>query len=988
MYRIILLIGVFCLFSQAGWAQNAVTGRVVDENGYGIASVKVVNADGQNLGVTDGKGNFDVDATNEQLVFEHDGYFTKSVNVSDNAGQYVTLRKNIFDRNVGVAYGIQNYRWLTGSVASVSGQDMRKTPSSTLSNTLYGKLPGLTVLQGSGEPGYDAPQMLIRGKATYRNSDFLVFVDGVEESFDQLNVDEIESISVLKDAASLAQFGIRGANGALWVTTKRGQTGKTRITLNARTGIQQPITVPSFLGSYDYARLYNEALSNDGLQSKYSQTALEAYKNGSDPYLYPNVNWYDQVLRNETPMTDFSLTLSGGGDIAKYFVLLGYLDNNGLYANTDSDRKINSNADFRRYNFRSNIDVNVTKAVTASLDLSGRIEDRYFPGINGGALWNNMAKYPPNAYPVRNPNGSWGGNTIYPDNPVASVLDRGYNSTDDNNLRATFRMTEDLAFITPGLKFTQNVSFSNWFRGSYNKTKDYATYELQSAQSGDSLIYIKHGLASDYSISQGGNNQNRRSDIQLALNYDRQFDVHGISGMLMYKQDLYTISGNNVPYAYQNYMGRVNYNYNSRYIAEFGFSYSGSENFPKNHRFGFFPSVSGAWVMSNEGFMQDNKVFDYLKLRASVGLLGNDNIGSRRFPFIQDYYYSGGYHFGRDNNWWGALTEGELANSNVTWEKSLKYNVGVDASLFNKLDLTFDYFFERRTDILADRNASVPSIIGAGLPAENIGKVNNQGFELSLDYNNHIGELAYTLGTSAFYAHNKIKYMNEVPRAEDYLYRTGNSVDQPFGLEAIGFFQDQADIDKSPNQTFGPVQPGDIKYKDQNGDGLINEDDMIAIGKPWEPEITYTFNLGLQFHNFDFQAFFEGITNRDVYTNGPLFWAFVNDSKIASNALGRWTPENSANATYPRLTASPNENNYRQSTFWMKSGDVFRLRNVELGYNIHSSMLASTFGVNDARVYVSGTNLLTWDKMDRVDPETMSGYPAMKSYNVGFRLQF
>ncbi|UII24878.1 TonB-dependent receptor [Fulvivirga maritima] len=916
----------------------------------------------------------------------------------------IVKEEKIGSQLVPVAYGVKERRAINGAVSYLDGTEMTKTLTPTLSNTLYGRVPGLTVMQGSGEPGYDSPSMLIRGLGTYNDNGFLVLVDGFEASFDQLSVEEIESVVVLKDAASLALYGIRGANGALLVTTKRGQQQKAKITFNARYGWQQPTRLPEFLGSYDYARLYNEAAINDGLEAPYSEEDLAAYQNGTDPYLHPDVNWYDEVLKDSAPISEYNVSFNGGNDNMKYFVLLGHMRNEGLYANTDEDRKINSNADFRRYNFRTNIDVKLSDAVRGSLDLGGRIEDRSFPNFNGPSLWQNMARYPANAYPVINPDGTWGGNSVYPDNPVASIIDRGYTSSHDRNLMATLRMSEKLDFITEGLTFHQALSDNNWHRGNYNKTKTYTYSELTIGQTNDgrdSLIYVTHGTETDFSVGDGSsdsynyNDQYNRMNVQLALDYNHRWDNSGIYALLMYHQDVYTISGNNVPAAQQSIMGRISYDYKEKYYAELAYSYSGSENFPKGDRFGIFPALSLGWIVSEEDFLKDKTALSYLKLRASAGLVGNDRLIGNRFAYSHDFYYSGSYYyFGPNVTGNNSVTEGTIGNPDITWEKSMQFNFGIDGQFFdNTLGINLDAFYEKRHDVLASANATVPDYLGVDAPYENVGKVNNRGIELDINYQNSIGDFNYYVGLTGFYTKNKIIEMNEVVRPEDYLYRTGHPINAYFGLESDGFYQ-QADFDAQgelvdglPVSTFAPVQPGDIKYKDLNDDGLIDQNDETFIGDPNAPALTYSLQLGAEYKGFYAQVFFHGIGERSVYLNGPYFWALVDENNIGTNALGRWTPENANNATYPRLTTQPNENNYRLSDFWLKSGKVLRLRNVEVGYTLPAHWLDGV-KINSARIYASGVNLFTWDDVDRLDPENLGGYPVLKSFSLGARLEF
>jgi TonB-linked SusC/RagA family outer membrane protein len=985
------------LIVQGAFSQEKIAGTIYDARGYIISDVSVSDAEsGDTLSLSGESGTFEFEASGvTSLIFDKEGYKPITLFTSEVSGKpFIILEEDPLEQSMAVAYGKQKRRNSTSAISSVSGSEVYKTPVPTLSNGLMGRIPGLTVMQESGEPGYDEPSMLIRGKATYNNSDYLVYVDGFEASFEQLSALEIENISILKDAAALALFGIRGANGVIWVTTKHGEEGRTKIQFNTRYGFQSPTKLPDFLNSYDYSRLYNEAMINDYGEGAevYSDEALQAYKNHTNPYLYPDVNWYDEVLKKNTPIYDANLTFTGGNKTVKYFLLLGYMRNQGLYANTDKDQEINSNADFKRYNFRSNVDLKISDIFDASVKLGGRLEDRSFPNFNGPSLWNNMANYPSNIYPVKNANGSWGGNSTYPDNPVASVLAKGYDSTHDREVQATFQLSENLDRILPGLGFFEIVSFSNFFRGNYDKNKDYARfmpYLGVNDEGEEEIMYNQYLESTDFSINEWSNRQWHRTNFEFGMNYDLAFGDHGVSSMVMFHRDKYIVDGNNVPYAHQGIKGRLNYMYKDRYIAEFGFSYNGSENFASGERYGFFPAVSGAWIISDERFMSGLKNVDFLKLRSSYGILGNDNLGIDRFPYEQNYYTEGGYHFGNNgNNWKDALIEGRMGNADVSWEKSHKFNIGLDACFFGKFDATLDFFHEKRTDIIDTRSSTIMDYIGIGLPYENIGKVTNKGIEASLMFSDNIGDFSYFAQTNFSFARNTIDYKDEV-WSESYLYRTGHSVDQKFGLEAIGFFDSWDEINDAdtPKQLFGSVQPGDIRYKDRNGDGFITEDDETPIGHGEIPEYTYSFDIGASYKGFDLELFFQGVGNRSVYREGSYVWAFVENSKAAPNALGRWTEATKGTATYPRLTTIANENNYRTSTFWMENGAFLRLRNIELGYTL-PHMLAKRLGIAKARIFVNGINQITWDHVENSDPEVLSGYPLMKSWNMGLSVNF
>ncbi|MFD2035207.1 SusC/RagA family TonB-linked outer membrane protein [Belliella marina] len=897
------------------------------------------------------------------------------------------------DQPLNIGYGVQAQSHFTGSMATVSGEALQKTFVPTLSNTLFGRLAGLTIMHGSGEPGFDEPSMLIRGLGTLNNATPLVIVDGFEASFDQLSAFEIESVSILKDAASLAIYGVRGANGVILVTTKRGHDGKTRIRFDARTGFQQPTRLPEFVNASQYASLYNEALSNDGLPLRYSADQIAAYQSGSDPYLYPNVNWYDEVLKNSAPIKDYNLTFSGGNKRTRYFILMGYLQNEGLYSNTDSRREDNSNAHFERVNFRSNIDVAISDKVAASLDFGGRIENRFFPNVNGAQLWENMARYPANAFPVYNPDGSWGGSNAYPNNPAAAVLGRGYTSSHDRNLMANLRLSQNLSDFVPGLKFSQAIGINNYHRANYNRTRNLAFFELIPGSEEGTYSYLQRGLDSGFSISEWGNDQWNRLNLQFALDYQKQLNDHGLQAMMMYHQDAFYVGGNNVPYANQSVMGRFSYNYLEKYFAELTMAYSGSERFPEGNRFGLFPAVSAGWILSKEDFMSQQKVFDYLKVRGSVGLVGSDKFGGSRFAYAQDFYYSGDYRLGAENTSNGIIMEGSLANTNISWEKDFKTNFGFQGQVLGHLDFRFDAFYNSRTDILINGAQIYPGYLGVVAPHLNFGKVNNRGVELELNYSNEIGEFRYHLGGNVSFAKNKIIAMQEIDYPESYMQRTGHPIGQPFGWVADGFYMpedfqpDGSLVSGVVNSSFGPVQPGDIKYKDLNNDGVIDQNDETAIGKPWQPQVNYGINLGGAFKGFDLDLLFYGLAQRDVALNGTYFWALQNDANIPAHALGRWTMDNQQNATYPRLSTLPNENNFRPSTFWQASGNVFRLRNIELGYTLPST-LTQKIRVDSFRLYVNAVNLFTWDSMDMVDPESFGGYPPLKSFNMGVTLQF
>lgn len=905
-----------------------------------------------------------------------------------------TLKGTI--KEVPLAYGLQSKDQVTGAISSVSSTELRKTHTAALSNALIGRLPGVTILNNGSAPGFDDPSISIRGRHTTLNNGYLVLIDGIQiNSLSNLSVDEIESVSVLKDAAALVLYGVKGANGVLLVTTKRGiERDKINIGFNARYGLQAPVILPKFAGSYDYARLYNEAVINDGRQPLYTEAQLKGYQSGTDPDLYPNVNWYDEVLRKNSPMQDYSLTFDGGNKTVKYFLTLGFMDNQGLYANTDQEQ--NSNINFQRINFRANVDLNITKGLSAQLGLGGNIQDRKFPPVTTEDLWKNMATYAPNLYPVRTPEGQITGTARFPNNPVGSILERGYQSRHDRNIQSSLKLTEKLDFITSGLDVFASAMFDNEFNSRYDKTRNYAYYVpglIVSPAGTSSVSYTPSGQDTDLSVTTGNNYENNRIIFQTGFNYNRMFNNHELGALMMYQQDRYTVLGNQSPFAMQNLAARFTYNYKGKYFAEAAFSYMGTENYAPGHRFGFFPAISAGWLLHKEDFWKENPILNYLKIRASAGIVGNDR-GASRFNYNQYWgtQTSQGYYFGTGQTFYNALVELGASNPNITWEKGRIYNAGIETRFFNnKLSFNADVFHENRYDILVNMGNVMSALYGfTSGTMENRGRVLNYGTELESVFKSQAGAFNYFVGGQFSFSRNKIKENYDIPRKEAYSSRINKPVGQYFGLEAIGFFKNESDIYVSPQQTFSIVKPGDLKYKDQNSDGIIDINDEIAIGKQNYPEISYSFNTGLEYKGFSLGLFFQGIANRSVYLNGYMFQPFANDANISTWAAeGHWTPDTHASATFPRLTTEPNANNYRSSTFWVRNASFLRLRNVELGYTLPKS-ITSKIHVKGLKVFVSGLNLMSWDDLGiDVDPETLSiGYPVIKTYTAGLSAEF
>ena len=904
--------------------------------------------------------------------------------------------------SVDIAYG-QKPTWaVTSAVSTTSGDDLLRSSAPSVGNALKGVLPGLTVQQQSGEPGYDfyATNMYSRGVSSFVSGQkMLVFVDGFESTLDYLSAEEIESVSLLKDAAALALYGGRGANGVLLVTTKKGMLSKPRIGVRVQGGLQMPTFMDSPVGSYDYARLYNQAMVNDGLTPRYSDQDLAMYQSRANPYLYPNVDWKKEMMKRSAPMNFAELSFRGGSSVIRYYVMAGLMQNFGLYKGTDSKRKENSNAYYARFNFRTNLDIQLTDALSAALYASVSINNLNGPGGDTsadkliGSIWSTA----PNAFPVLNPSGTYGGNASQT-NPVGNLLNRGLYSENARSQQVIFRLNYDLGQWIKGLGANVSIGYNNYEADTSSKTRDYARYALALGSGAtDDYTYTQFGADAPLTATEGFRTDYSRVNFKAQIDYDRSFGQHTVGAMAFALSDLYKEYGVRDDSKYMNFGVRLTYSFRKTYVGELSASYMGTDNFAPGHRFGLFSAVSGAWVMSNERFMQGISWLDNLKLRASYGRVGNDQTGAR-FPFNATYASKGSYLFGVTSSTSGGFKETTLANEDATWEYKTIFNVGLDATLWHNLKVNFDYFNEVQSGILTQPYSTLLGIVGASyggvVPYMNIGKVNNHGFELQVCYNGKIGdEFKYFIEGSTWYAKNTVKERGEDLKAYDYLYQKGKSVWKPIVLIAERLYQ-KDDFDAAgnlrqglPAPQFGKVSPGDIKYVDQNDDNVINANDAYSSGFSTIPEWNYSLNMGFLWHGFDLSTLWQGVGHRDVYLSGPNVFSFKDNGTASSLALDSWTEANTV-ASYPRLSTQYFDNNYRTSTFWCRNGSFLRLRNLQVGYHIPLSVIKA-LRLTQLYVYANATNILTISHLDGMaDPEAGSlvNYPLTKSFNIGIKL--
>lgn len=1023
----LLLIVAFMLFGQLIHAQNKqISGRIIDTNGDEAIGASVSEKGTRNGTVSDIDGNFTLQVgPNAVLQVSYIGYRTQEISVGNRTFLEIILESDdaVLEEVVVVGYGAQKKESVVGAISQVTSADLLKSPSANISQAIAGKIPGVITTQTSGAPGSDDMQIFIRGRASFAGDNQpLILVDGIERAFSQIAPDDIESISVLKDASATAVYGVRGANGVMLITTKRGREQKPVVSLTANWQTQTPTRSDTYLDSYNSVLLLEEALKNDGLPSQFSAADLEMYKkssagqlNGLDAMLYPNVDWYDTVLRNSAPAQRYNANIQGGTKRMRYFVSAEYYNQEGLFKNFSTDQFGNkSNSSYSRYAFRANLDFLMTKDLTFSVNFGTRFEERKGPNsderLNGSysEVFYEMNHTPGWIFPVAYEIGEgedartlYGGSSQYQNNIVGRLAKAGFyratNTINETNFIADYKMD----WLTEGLSAKAMVSFD--YDSYYNRLfrANFATYELNDRNNYNSIDAYNR-FNTDTELAYNGDNQTTlyKLYMEFQLNYARRFGKHDVTGMLLYNQNDYRYQSN-LAERYQGLVGRATYGYDDRYLAEVNFGYNGSENFMQGNRFGFFPSFSLGWRINNESFMQGTEEWlQNLKLRVSYGEVGNDvymiNGVKQRFLYQAIWgQLSNAYYFGTTGN--TGIYETLYPNYGVTWERAHKYNAGIDFGFLRGLiNGSFDIFHEKRTDILTQYKTR-PEWVGVNMAAGNLGETKNSGFEIDLRHSNQIGDFYYNVGFNFTHARNEIVSMDEPSGKTAYRKQEGHPINQYFGLVCDGFVT-EADLANAnfPTSTFGTVQVGDLKYRDMNGDGFIDSRDETYIGYSDIPENTYALNLGFEYKGIGLSVLFQGVDKVSRYYDAEAMYAFVNGGKVKEHHLNRWNPnrseaENLANAEYPLLHYdSYGEHNQRQNSFFLQNGNFIRLKNIELSYTFPSKLINKLY-MSDCRVYVNANNLVTWDKLDGLcDPESQGSnrYPIMKAVNFGVNIKF
>jgi len=1006
-------LAVSSSFSQEGTV--LVAGLVKDKAGMLIANASVTEKGTQNTVLTNASGLFSIRVKNSNalIVVSAVGYALLEMTTVTTGNMVVEMdikAENLSEVAV-VGYGRQKKISVVGSQVTVKPEEL-KIPVRDLTNALAGRLAGVVAVQRSGEPGYDASSIFIRGVSTFASSPRspLLVVDGVpDRSINNIDPEDIESFTVLKDASATAVFGTRGANGVILVNTKKGKAGKAQINVEVNQATSQFTQLPGFVDAPTFMRMYNEGLTMRGRTAQYADDVIQKHATGEDPDLYPNVDWFKELFNKFGNSNRVNLNVRGGSSTANYYISAGYYNEVGMFKR-DQVQAYNSSINYNRYNFTSNVNVDLTKSTKLELGINGFLTNGNYPGIGTPSLFSEATRVPPHVVPAVYSNGQAPQYQLgTPVSPYIPLTRSGYATEFSNTVRSNIRLKQDLDFLIKGLSITSMFAFDNFSSATLRRTRSVSTFRATGRDATGKLLTTPIFVGNDVLGFSSTTGTNRRIYTESSLNYSNTFkSVHNVSGMLLYNQSDYVNSNatdvvSSIPFRIRGLTGRATYGYDNKYFVEGNFGYTGSENFTPNSRYGLFPSVGTGWVVSNEKFFDPiSKIFSHFKLRYSYGLSGNSNTGDR-FLFLTQINTGNGYTYGVPGSTigYGGLQEGQVG-SDVTWETSKRHNLGIELSAFhNELQLIVELFKERREGILI-RNFTIPYASGYradNIPYGNIGITSNKGIDASLTYTKNFKRSSFISFNGSFnFNQNRNVYDGLPPWQFPWLNRQGHPIDQRFGYIALGLFSDSTEILASPSQA-GDVRPGDIKYKDLNGDGIINSYDQTAIGFGAVPRMLYGLNFGFGYRGFDLSLFFQGAGLVDFnYASGfgtTPFSEGATYGNMYNMVTDRWTGDTKTSNPrpfYPRMSTNQTiTTNYQTSTWWIKRADYVRLKNAEIGYNFSARTLKK-FAVSKMRIYVNGTNLFTKSRWNIWDPELGDGrgtsYPNTTMYNVGFRISF
>ncbi|HWK59444.1 MAG TPA: TonB-dependent receptor [Parapedobacter sp.] len=1010
IWLLTVLFGIF--FNYSLYAQLTVTGTVTgdDNNPISGASVQVVGATGGTTTGDNGTYTISVPDGGAVLAFSFVGYSPQEIPVGTRRVINVVLQAlaTELEEAVIVGYGTQKKASVVAAISTMDATGLRQTPASNIGIALAGRLPGLTAIQRSGVPGGEMMEFYIRGRSTINGQQPLILVDGVPRDFTALDPREVETISVLKDASATAVYGVRGANGVILITTRRGHSGKPIIDVTAEQSWQAPTRLPKMVNAYDYALLRNQVELQNGRPEIYDEVARNHYRLGDSPELYPVRDYVSDFMREGFPMKRVNVNVSGGNDRMKYFTTVGYLHQEGIFKTEKFDEyDYDPSSKANRVNFRSNFDIDINSSLRMFLNVSGYMQKKNDPVVvpNNAGYLNDVAAYsvvigsllqtPSNYHNDLTPDGEvlstalkgGGINNV----PYGMLNRSGFRNTLNNQVTATLGAEQQLKFITQGLSARAVVSYDANAINRQTRQRTFQLYEaIPDPENPGGVVYQPTGTNTNSSLVDAQyQSQWNMMNIDASLNYSRTFGVHDVTGLLLFNR-YQRVVNIELPYNYVGYVGRATYAYDRKYLAEVNFGYNGSEQFAPGHKMGFFPSFSAGWVASEEDFVKDGLPWlSYAKLRASYGQVGNDNMNGARFAFL---------------TLWDGSYESQIGNNELAWEKANKSNIGLELRLFDNYSLEADVFYEKRDNILISADGLVPTgMFGTGgvnvsgiIPKVNAGQIENKGFELVGGYQKSFNtDTRLDIRVNGAFNTNKVLYLSEVLLPENYAYRermTGFSLGQQWGYKTAGFFNSEEEIALWYDQSGVGAVPkkGDLKYLDMNGDGVITEHDQVPIGEPEMPEWTFGAALSFQTKGFDFSMMWQGVANRSYFLGGQRIWETYNFNEWHKEAWSQERLDAGQPITYPRLEPGSEASKLR-SDFWYRDGSYIRLKNAEIGYTLPAS-LSTRVGATSIRLYANGLNLLTFDRypVKYQDPEQDGQlmYPVFKAYNFGLNVTF
>ncbi|KAA6349794.1 TonB-dependent receptor SusC [termite gut metagenome] len=1013
LYKLLAII-ILLITSMNIYAQSTVTGTVADDNGKPLSGVTVKIKNSSTIVASQLDGHFSITGNKGDILeFTHPDYYGHELKYVSNtnivvqlASRYLsnnnlTLDKNLtpVKKQVNILHGEQAIPDLIQSVGFVNTNQLTTTPGSQMMNALAGRIAGLNISFSNGLPGMDNSGISYNVRGSRAQT---ILIDGVERGYTSIDAEQIESVTVLKDALSSVMFGMRSSNGIISITTKKGESGTPRISFSAQLGFEQPTALPKPLPAWQYATLYNEAKQNDaGLSAvvpAYTSEQIAAYQNQTDSYLYPDVDWYKMVLKDNTPVNHYNFNIQGSGRGFRYFVDLDYMKEAGIFK-TVPENRYNTNSDLSRYIARTNLGVDVTKTTNFQLNLFGRSQKINQPGAGTSTVLTSLLNTPQNAYPVFNPDGSLGGNDRYQQhiNIWGQSVSRGYIFQDMRDLAIDLTVIHNLDFLAKGLYAKIQGSYNNTTYYTTTRQKNFAVYQYNGTQ------YTQYGTDTEQTTTGAANDRYRVTYIKGEIGYRQVFGKHSINALLLAdRQSKLLFSSGYLPENYSTIATRIDYSFADRYSVEFAGSRGGHNWYAPAKRWANYGAFGLSWNIHNEKFMQDLSFVNILKPRFTYGLTGRANVDY--YTWMQTYTldnmhgnYSRSYWWGNGGSLQRGSSENALTNPNLEPEKAKKTDIGIDMNLAdNRLIVIYDYFYNKYYDIVATPNYTSP-ILGTAYPAINYQKFDYYGNEITVTWQDKIKNFNYFISGNLSLIQSKVVYNQELAKDYEYQSGIGKPVGIRFGYIVTGLFKSYEEINDEKNAILSSVsraslRPGDIRYEDRNNDGIINANDQGVIGSE-KPNMYYGINLGFNYKGLDFSILLQGTINRTVYLNGDFMNGFGNGGM--NNAyeynMGRFTHETAETAKQPRLWIGSNTNNTQTSTFWQKDADFIRLKNMEIGYTF-PTIITRKIGIPSVKLFVNGLNILTSSELFNVrkdlDPEAWgASYPIMKTFNFGISVK-